>query len=345
MKPFIVISLALAIPLFFSCSGSNDNPVNDDLEGPISRPESGYGSDGSYNVAENDFQSPMYTGKYVSVFYPQGITTPRPVIFYSHAYGGEDKDYCIGLFNFIAKKGYVVVFAPYPTTGVSVDDRYNILWSSFTAAVKKYPGIIDTTKVGFMGHSFGGGASFALSYKGFVGRGWGEKGRFIFAMAQWYAFQITQEQLQSFPSNVRLLTEVYDDDVTNDHRLAIDIFKNINIANSEKDFILIKKSEVPGYTYTAEHNLPNTRSAYDAYDYYGVYRLLDALADYSFNGSSAGKEVALGNGSLKQVTMPSYNGTALEPLVETDDPSPLYPQSKYEFQCSSVVNPRITYCN
>jgi hypothetical protein len=345
MKYLINIPIVLTMALLSSCSGSNESPVNDDLAGPVSRPESGYGSDGSFAVAESDFRSPLYSGKYVSVFYPRGITSPKPVIFYSHAYGGEDKDYCIGLFNFIAKKGYVVVFAPYPTTGVSIDDRYNILWSSFTAAVKKYPGIIDTTKVGFMGHSFGGGASFALSYKGFVGRGWGENGRFIFAMAQWYAYQITQEQLQSFPSNVKLITQVYDDDVTNDHRMAIDIFKNINIGSSEKDFILIKKSVVAGYTYTAEHNLPNTRTAYDAYDYYGVYRLLDALADYSFNNSSAGKDVALGNGSANQVTMPSFNGVALAPLEVTDNPVPLYPQSKYEFQCSSVVNPRLSFCN
>ncbi|MDJ1471471.1 hypothetical protein [Xanthocytophaga flava] len=342
--------LTLLLILLFTVSCSKDDDVtgtpyvDDDLAGPISRPSSGYGADGSYTVAKVSFASPLYSGKMVDIFYPQGITSPRPVIFYSHPFGGESSEYNIGLFNFIAKKGYVVVFAPYPTTGASVDERYNTLWESFTKAVKDYPNLIDTKKVGFMGHSFGGGASFALAYKGFVGQGWGENGRFIFSMAQWYSYQITTQQLQSFPSNTKLISQIYDDDDTNDHRLAIDMFKHINIADSEKDFILIRKSVVGGYTYVADHVLPNTRSAFDAYDYYGIYRLLDAMIDYSFNNNAAAKTVALGNGSKEQVTMPSYNGQSLAPLEVTDTPTPQYPQNKYEFPCNSSTNPRPEYC-
>ena len=348
MKITLPLILILTVVLISSCSKNDPQPttpyIDDDLAGPISRPQSGYGSDGTYSVAKISFPSPLYSGKNVEIFYPKGITSPRPTIFYSHPFGGEDSAYNIGLYEFIAKKGYVVVFAPYPTTGVTVDERYSTLWESFKKAVTDYPNIIDTSKVGFMGHSFGGGASFALAHKGFIDEGWGQNGRFIFVMAQWYAHQITPEELQSFPANTKLITQIYDDDVTNDHRLAIDIFKNINIPNSEKDFILIKKSVLPTYTYTAEHTLPNTQTSYDAYDYYGIYRLLDALIDYSFNGSSAGKNIALGNGSTEQITMPSYNGQALSPLEVTDNPTPAYPQSKYQFQCSSVNNPRITNC-
>lgn len=145
-------------------------------------------------------------------------------------------------------------------------------------------------------------------------RAGGANGRFIFAMAQWYSFHITQAQLESFPANIKLITQVYDDDVTNDHRMAIDMFKNISIAASEKDFILIRKSTLPTYTYIADHVLPNTKDAYDAYDYFGIYRLLDALIDYSFNNNAAGKKVALGNGSAEQVTMPGYDDQTLTPL-------------------------------
>ncbi|SKC65835.1 alpha/beta hydrolase family protein [Ohtaekwangia koreensis] len=339
----------LLLVLFISCSKNDDDIVDpvyvdDDLDGPISRPTSGYGADGSFSVAKITFASPLYNGKNVEIFYPQGITSPKPTIFYSHPFGGEESEYNIGLYEFIAKKGYVVVFAPYPTTGVTVDERYNTLWESFKKAATDYPDIIDKTKVGFMGHSFGGGASFGLAYKGFVEEGWGANGRFIFAMAQWYSFQITQAQLESFPANTKLITQVYDDDVTNDHRMAIDMFKNINIAASEKDFILIRKSTLPTYTYIADHVLPNTKDAYDAYDYYGIYRLLDALIDYSFNNNAAGKKVALGNGSAEQVTMPSYDGQALAPLEVTDNPVPQYLQTRYDFRCDSDTNLRGAYC-
>ncbi len=341
---FLFVTLVLFLS---SCIRNEDDPIpttDDDLGGPISRPASGYGADGTYTVAKVSFASPTYSGKTVDIFYPQGITSPKPTIFFSHPYGGESSDYNIGLFNFIAKKGYVVVFAPYPTFGVSIDDRYNTLWQSFKQAATDYPTLIDTKKVGFMGHSFGGGASFGLGYKAFTDEGWGADGRFIFSMAQWYSYQITSTQLASFPANTKLISQVYDDDVTNDHRLAIDMFKNINIANSEKDFILIKAGDIDGYKYIADHVLPSSRTAYDAYDYYGVYRLLDAMIDYSFNGNATGKNVALGNGSVEQITMPGYNQQTLPSLVVTDTPSALYPQSKYQFPCSSTDNPRIGNC-
>lgn len=354
----LYIAVSLTIFSMIACSKNGDEsaptdpPANNTLQGPIQKPASGYGSDGPYEVAEIDFPNPEYNGTQVSIFYPKGITTPRPTIFFSHPYGGEDKTYNIGLYNFIAKKGYVVVFVPYRTYDISIDHRYETLWDGFTTAAANYPNIIDTKKVGFMGHSFGGGASIGLAYKAFKEKGWGGDGRFLFTMAPWYAFNwgspsnySTQQQLQDFPPNTKMITQIYEDDVFNDHRMAIDIFKNINIPNSEKDFIYFKTSTVAGYTYLTEHAMPTSRKAYDALDYYGVYRLLDAMIDYSWNGNVAAKDVALGNGSAKQTTMPGYNGQVMAPLEVTDNPTPKYPQGKYEFQCGSTTNPRISYCN
>ena len=350
MKTHFLFRLCILLLFILSaCSKNKDtstnDPVDDDLEGPISRPALGYGADGSYKVAEVSFANPQYAGTRVTIFYPVGITSAKPTIFYSHPYGGEDKEYNRGLFEFIAKKGYVVVFVPYPTLGVSIDARYNTLWAGFTKAVSDYPNIIDTRKVGFMGHSFGGGASIGLGYKAFVDNGWGENGRFIFTMAPWYNYQISSQQLQNFPANTKMITQVYDEDVVNDQRLAIDIFKNINIPNAEKDFIYIKSSTIAGYTYHTYPNLPNSRTAYDAYDYYGIYRLLDAMMDYSFNNNQAAKDTALGNGSAAQVTMPGYKGEVMAPLEVTDNPVPKYAQDRYEFKCNSSDNPRIANCN
>lgn len=324
--------------------------VGNSLQGPIQKPVTGYGADGNYEVAEIDFDNPEYPGTEVSIFYPQGITSPRPTIFFSHPFGGEDKEYNIELYKFIAKKGYVVVFVPYRTIDVSVDHRYQTLWEGFTKAAADYPNIIDTQKVGFMGHSFGGGASIDLAYKAFTEKGWGQNGRFLFTMAPWYSFNwnsplSTQQQLQSFPSNTKMITQVYDEDDANDHRMAIDIFKNINIPNAEKDFIYIKSSTVNGYNYVTDHAMPSSRVIFDALDYYGVYRLLDAMMDYSFNGNSSAKNTALGNGSAAQVTMPSYNGQTMNPLEVTDNPTPKYLQFKYQFKCGNSTNPRVSYCN
>jgi Secretion system C-terminal sorting domain len=219
-------------------------------------------------------------------------------------------------------------------------ERYDILLHGFQLAARNYPNIIDTTRVGFTGHSFGGGALFGLSHRCFTENNWGENGRLLFSLAPWYSYELSQAQLQSFPANTKLIMQVYDDDTVNDHRMAMDVFNNINIPNDEKDFILVKSDTIQGYIYAADHAVPGTYQVFDALDYYAFYRLLDALCDYTFNGNLAGKAVALGNGSALQVTMP--NG--LKPLVQSDAPVPIYAEDKYGFPCSGVLNLRKDYC-
>lgn len=311
----------------------------DDPNVPV--PSSGYGSDGSYTVAVEAFENPYYPGKDIQIFHPAGVSGPVPTVFYSHAYGGNNSNYISGLTNFVAKKGYAFVFVPYQTTGVTVLNRYENLLAGFRMAARDFPGIIDTTRVGFMGHSFGGGASFGNSLACFTENNWGANGRFIYASAQWYSFNITQSELTSFPSDVKLITEIYADDATNDHRMAADIFRNINIPDSEKDFLVLRGDTLNGYSYVADHNVPNTLIALNAYDYYGIYRLLDALCDYTWNGNLTAKDIALGDGSAAQITMPG----GLISLQQTDEPLIYRPQSGYEYPCDSVANPRASYCD
>lgn len=307
----------------------------------VGKPVSGYGSDGTYTVATESFNNPHYNGENIVIFHPQELTTPVPTIFYSHAYGGNNPLYIKGLTNFVAKKGYAFVFVPYQTTGVSVPERYVNLLEGFRKAARDYPNIIDTTRVGFMGHSFGGGASFGNAFTCFTENNWGSNGRFLYASAQWYSYNISQSNLQNFPSDVKLVTEIYESDSTNDHRLAADIFRNISISNAEKDFLILQRDTVNGYVYPADHNTPNTAIALNAHDYYGIYRILDALADYTWNGSVSAKNVCLGNGSSAQVTLPG----GLKPMLQTDAPFITRPMDSYEFPCDSTINLRISYCD
>lgn len=332
MKFRILISLWL-VSLFSSVFAQYNDPN-------IPKPVSGYGADGTHTVGVISFVNPNFTSKNIEIYYPSDIQTPVPTIFYSHAYGGNISDNISGMLNFVAMKGYAIVFVPYQTLGVTVEDRYANLLNGFRMAARNYPAVIDTTRVGFMGHSFGGGASFGLAHQCFTENNWGSNGRFIYALAQWYSYQLDDHALSSFPADTKVLVEVFDDDTTNDHRMAIDVFNHINISAAEKDYILLKSDTINGYVYSAEHNVPSTSVAFDAYDYYAYYRFIDALADYAFHGSAAGKLTALGNGSVEQVTMPG----GLKPLVQTDTPFTSYPESKYTFPCSSSDNPRSDQC-
>ena len=305
----------------------------------IPKPASGYGADGTHTPAVISFTNVFFPGNNILSYYPSDIGTKVPTIFYSHAFGGNNPVNITAMLEFVAKKGYAIVFVPYQTIGPTVEQRYGNLLAGFRKAARDYPNIIDTTKVGFMGHSFGGGASFGNAYKCFTENNWGSKGRFIYALAEWYSYNISQDELRNFPSDTKLLTEVFDDDETNDLRMAIDIFNNINIPADEKDYLLLKSDTLNGYVYLADHVVPNT-SVFNAYDYYAYYRFIDALCDYTFNNNPAGKATALGNGSAAQVTMPG----GLKPLVYTDYPVVQYPESKYLFPCDSTINPRLSYC-
>lgn len=327
----ILFSFILISPLFLTAQYSDPN---------VGKPTSGYGSDGPYTVASESFNNDHYNGENIVIYHPQEITTSVPTIFYSHGYGGNNPIYIKGLTDFVAKKGYALVFVPYQTLGVTVPDRYINLLDGFRKAARDYPNIIDTTRAAFMGHSFGGGASFGNAFKCFTENNWGSNGRFMYVSAQWYSYNISQNDLQNFPTDVKLVTEIYESDSTNDHRLAADIFRNISISNTEKDFLILQRDTVGGYVYPADHNTPNTAIALNAHDYYGIYRILDALADYTWNGNMAAKDVCLGNGSVTQITLPA----GLKPMIQTDAPYITRPMSSYQFPCDSTINLRIGYC-
>jgi pimeloyl-ACP methyl ester carboxylesterase len=328
-----ILLLFTCLCLVFSLSAQYNDPN-------FPKPSSGYGADGSFPVEIVSFPSPDFPGEKIEIFYPGGVSGAVPTLFFAHGFGGTFSNYVRGMLEFGAKKGYAMVFVPYPTTGSSIVERYDILLNGFQQAARGYPNIIDTTRVGFMGHSFGGGAMFGLSHRCFTENNWGENGRLLFSLAPWYAYELTQAQLQSFPPNTKLIMQVYDDDAVNDHRMAIDIFNNINIPTDQKDFILVKSDTIQGYIYAADHAVPGTYQIFDALDYYAFYRLLDALCDYTFNGNLAGKAVALGNGSALQVNMPG----GLKPLAQTDAPVPTYSEDKYGFPCSGALNPRKAFC-
>ena len=332
MKKLLQLAIAGLVSGSLSAQYSDPN---------VPMPSSGYGSNGTYTVAMETFNNANFNGHDIVIFHPQEITTPVPTIFYSHAYGGNNPNYISGLTDFVAKKGYAFVFVPYQTTGVTVPERYTNLLQGFRKAARDYPNIIDTTRTGFMGHSFGGGASFGNSYTCFTENNWGSNGKFIYASAEWYSYNITQNQLQNFPANTKLVTEIYLSDSINDHRMAMDVFTNISIPESEKDFLILQRDTVGGYVYNADHNTPNTMIAFDAHDYYGIYRILDALADYTWNGTQAAKNVCLGNGSAEQTTMPG----ALKPMLQTDNPTTIRPMESFEFPCDTTINQRIAYCN
>lgn len=316
--------------------------------GSVEQPATGYGSNGPYNVGHKSFYNARDWTKKVHIFYPIGAT-PAPTIFFSHGYTGSDPKFYQAMIDHLVSNGYSVVF---PSTGeigiilypLWVFHTYELFWHGMEQAARCYSHLIDTDKVGFIGHSLGGGAVPWLCYKG-VQEGWGDDGLFMIQCAPWYTYDMSDYELASFPPHTKYLCMNYRDDTTNDHRMGIDIFNHINITDSEKDYILYRSDSNCSMDMTADHELIVTENndgpSLDGLDYYS-WRHMDALADYAFTGSSEAKEIALGNNSYAQRYMGKWtcDGTPVRECQVTDDPVPSKKITDYFFWWSGFLNPR-----
>ncbi|MBX7169071.1 MAG: hypothetical protein K1X74_22235 [Pirellulales bacterium] len=309
--------------------------------GAIMPPSAGYGAAGSFGVETQSFVSPLNRSQDVTVYLPTGSSGRVPVLFFAHGFDGEELEGYDALMRHEASRGYAVVFAPYTNLGSDQLLRYAQMFSGYKEAVRRFADRLDTTRVGFFGHSLGGGAVPTLARQGLVNEHWGSNGAFLYSMAPWYTYGLSPQELRSFPAHTKMIMEIYADDTINDHRMAIDIFKNINIPNSEKDFLTVYSDSHRGESLVADHFTPGSLTN-NALDYYGIYKPLDALADYAFTGSLAAKSVALGGGTSAQTYMGKFDdGTPVRRMSVTDNPVTLRSQSSFVFPFTSPFNPRV----
>lgn len=302
-------------------------------QAPFQPIASGYGADGPYAINKEKFPSPQFAVENVHVFRPAGLSARVPVIFFAPGYSNNDPDAYDSLIRHIVSRGYAVVFAPFQLLSLSFtphEKRYDTIFAGFEEAVKRYGASFDLDRVGYVGHSYGGAAIFAMSLRG-IERGWGRGALLLYSMAPWYFFEITPKQQVNFPSHAKLLVELFESDGVCDHRLGKEIFDRVNLPAGEKDLLMLRGEERLGYKLDAEHGTPSGGRV-DALDYYGIYRPFDALADYAFNGSAEGKRIALGNGGAEQRQMGKWpDGQPVREMLSGDCVPITRPSSSFLF--------------
>ena len=270
-------------------------------QSPFQPIQSGYGANGSFAVTDEKFPSPLYDNENVHVFRPAGATAPTPVIFFAPGFANNDPIEYAPLINHVVSRGYALVYAPFQIVSGDITlhkKRYDTIFAGFEEAVNRYGSTFDLTHIGYAGHSYGGSAILNMAFRG-LERGWGKDGLFLFMMAPWYYNEVSLSQFVNFPQHAKVIVQVYEQDGVCDHRIGKEIFDRINLPASEKDFVMLYREERLGYKLEADHGTPSG-GGQDAHDFYGIYRLMDALADYAFNNSEEAKRVALGGGSAEQ---------------------------------------------
>lgn len=287
---------------------------------------SGYGANGPYGVEhlqvkQRDYNEPVH------VFFPKGLSGKLPVVFYVHGYGPNVWSANEALSNHIVSRGVIYVFVPYPMAASNMDGRYEKVWNGIAAATEHFSDRMDLSRVGFVGHSFGGGANPAIAFHGIVGNGWGKNGAFMMELAPWYSYQISNEQLQQFPSHVLHVGQIYDNDTINDPRMAIDI--HASMRTSVNLLQKVRSQTVNGCKLEAGHGVPGPGSPMPVKQY-ALFRTLDALSDQAFNGN---------RGALASLAQPA-NDSGYNPIEFISNPTPDQPESFYTFKWNGEKNPR-----
>jgi hypothetical protein len=341
---------------------ANSHPLGDyaDLEDKqnwSSQPAgiaNGYGAWGEFEVIHESEATDDNKG-FIDVYHPRS-STPRKskTVFFLSGYGQKTDSY-EKLFKFIASHGYTLVNISYvieieDPSDWKMDEKYFGLYGLVKKAHYDYRHLIDSRYIGLMGHSLGGGAAIWLGKKLFGEESWGEQGRFIFSSAPWYTFNTTADDLKSFPNNTKLLIQIGDNEADlfgkkkwgMDERALRAIYELINIDEADKDYIRVISSE----GYDADHFISQTKSTpdlmgnygggYDKFDAFIMNRLTHAMLDYVFEKNEDAREIALGNGSDKQVSMDGL------PDLEVTD-KPIVTRTDYAYTCGSVAEPWSVY--
>ncbi len=309
----------------------------------------GFGADGALGWTADSFANPVDEDVRTYVFMPDSDGLKPPAMFMVPGYSGGDPKLFFPLIPHIVSRGMAVVFSPYPilpavSDAEEVMKKLEVCWAGIENVMGRYAARLDTTRAGFFGQSFGGGLTPAVTRRALVDRGWGAEGAFMFLAAPWYLYGLTEEQLAAFPEQAKLIVQVYEDDRVNDHKMAVDIFNRIGIPRSEKEYVIVHSDSVEGMAARANHFVPygshNVYGTEDLLDYYAVFRLLDALAEAAFTGSTDARRVALGNGDERQVFMGELDeGRPFKQLTVTDEPRAQHSQLLYMWAWDNRINP------
>lgn len=303
---------------------------------PIS---TGFGATGPHAVTQFEVENPAWGRKPAIVHHPKDPNSaPWPVVFFAHGFGATSPLHYQQWVDHLVSRGFAVVYAPYPAVATAHERRYQVLWNGFEAGLHALGARADSTRVGFIGHSYGGGATPSLAHRALVERGWGSVGAFLVVLAPWYVLGIEPQLLRELPGHTRLLVQVYDRERINDHQIAIDLYDAMKVPSSQKVFVTLHSDESGGCKLRAGHTTPATggiRGHVDALDHHGVFRLVDAVAADSLRGDERARDLAFDPENPLHAEMGLWpDGSPVRPLTSTRAPIAERPPNSFRFRAS-----------
>jgi len=302
----------------------------------VSQPIKTFGQVGVHSVAA-PVAEPV-NGNSVIIM-PTGVTAqnPVPVVFFAPGWRSVDYHDYESLLNFIASQGYAVIVAKDDSGAYSADHLINY-FKEMVASPAITP-LLDTSRMGVIGHSSGGGHAFAILDNLSDTMNWGTQGRFLFVMEPWFAFDLDQTDLKTLPNNTNAVIVQFGVGGNNaandtDARIPLSEFYLLaSIPDEQKDYQIFVD---------ADHNYPKGNNPYSQMQ--GILKPLDALMELTFKEAASvapgAHQAALEVGNDN----PYADGLGMQTVKSIKD---------YHYRCHGVdnsgasttlVNSGIDYC-
>lgn len=275
-----------------------------------------------------------------------------PVVIFLHGWGGTNPLYYGAWIDHIVKRGNIVVFPRYQSTILT--SREDFIPNTLDAAkaalarLQSEPGHVrpDLTKVAAVGHSLGG--VLAASVAALASENALPQVRAVMAVEPGITrspVSVPIADLSKIPKSTLLLSIAGDrDSLVADHDAKRIYYESKQIPADNKDFVLVvsdtrgrpgllaghRAPTAPDPDYdNGEGDLSARRSngstqvdsrtpMTDAIDFYGLWKLFDALCEAAFYGKN--REFALGNTPQQRFMGKWSDGTPVKELVVTDKP-------------------------
>jgi hypothetical protein len=207
----------------------------------------------------------------------------RPTVFVAHGFGSTDPASYQDLIDHLVSVGNVVVYPAYDANDrdgdgdvdrLDLEESYRVVDAGIVAGVTATPRV-DTSRVGWWGHSHGGGMIPWLVQQG-GGRGWGSKALWMSNVAQAFT-QLVGAGTIGVPARTQAMTLAFEHDAFADKRLGIDVFESLVLPHTQKRHVTVN-SDVHGQPpFIADHGSPSAGDGQaDAVDVQ-VWRYADLL--------------------------------------------------------------------
>jgi hypothetical protein len=287
---------------------------------PPARPATGPGSRGPCTSTASSFPNPAVAGLTIHLYHPGGAAPAptggtcddgsRPVAVVVHGLMAMSPVLYQGIIDHLVATGNIVVFAVYNTNPSDFLGSFRQEADGIAAGVARLTRG-DTTRLGLIGHSMGGGAVPYLVQQ-LDGRGWGAAGFWVMSLAPWVVAGVPEGPI-AMPANARFVVQNYEAEALVSNADGAELYRRLALPADRKQYVLLHNHTHRGTTVNATHVTPNSGIAPEnVMRFYGIYRIADLLQACAH----AGRDCDADLGHMGQWS----DGTPFRRATSTDEP-------------------------